>query len=66
MLEYFGNIKTRRDAQTTCDLLLVQGNRTAIAEQDEKIWKKTWEGSRSSDKNERFQLFQRVKVCRDD
>ena len=60
MLEYFGNITTRREARNVCDLLLVQSVQASEPGENEKVWKKIWEGGRSSDKNERFRLYQRV------
>jgi len=61
MLQYFGNITTRRHAHGACDLLLVQGNRMTKPAEDETEWQQIWEGGRSSDKNERFRLYRRVK-----
>ena len=60
MLQYFGNITARRDARDTCDLLFVQSIRASEPTENETAWKKIWEGGRSSDKNERFRLYQRV------
>lgn len=59
LLQYFGNIATRRHAQDACGLLLVQGNRMTQSAEDETEWKQIWEGGRSSDKNERFRLYQK-------
>ena len=59
MLQYFGNIATRRHAHGACGFLLVQGNRMTQSAEDEMEWTKIWEGGRSSDKNERFRLYQR-------
>jgi 4-amino-4-deoxy-L-arabinose transferase-like glycosyltransferase len=61
MLQYFGNITTRRHAQDACGLLLVQENRMIKPDEDETEWKQIWEGGRSSDRNERFRLYRRVK-----
>ncbi len=59
LLQYFGNIATRRHAQGACSLLLVQGSRVAKSAEDEAEWKQIWEGGRSSDRNERFRLYQK-------
>ena len=40
-------------------LLLAQGNRMTQLAEDETEWKQIWEGGRSSDKNERFRLYQK-------
>ena len=61
MLQYFGNITTHRNAHDACSLLLVLVNRVAKAAEDETEWQQIWEGGRSSDKNERFRLYRRVK-----
>jgi len=61
MLQYFGNITTRRHAQNACGLLLVRGNRMTQSAEDEMEWKQIWEGGRSSDKNERFRLYRRIR-----
>ena len=57
MLHYFGNIITERDRVHRCDLLLIQGDRHACAENQ---WQKIWEGSRKGDKNEYYQLYQKI------
>ena len=59
LLQYFGNITTRRHAQGACGLLLVQENRLSKSAEDGMEWKQIWEGGRSSDKDERFRLYQR-------
>ena len=61
MLQYFGSITTRRHAQGACGLLLLQGNRMTKPTEDEMEWKQIWEGGRSSDKNERFRLYRRIR-----
>ncbi len=61
MLQYFGGILTRRHAQSACSLQLVQGNRAAKPAEDETEWKQIWEGGRTSDKNERYRLYRRIK-----
>lgn len=60
MLQYFGNITTRRHAHGACGLLLVRGNRMTQSAEDETEWKQIWEGGRSSDRNERFRLYRRI------
>ena len=60
MLQYFGDISTNRSAHDTCNLLLVQSVQTSGLPENETNWKKIWEGGRSSDRNERFRLYQRV------
>ena len=61
MLQYFGNITTRRHAHGACGLLLVQGSRANMSAEDETGWQQIWEGGRSSDKNERFKLYRRTR-----
>jgi 4-amino-4-deoxy-L-arabinose transferase-like glycosyltransferase len=61
MLQYFGDIITRRNARNSCDLLLVQGQRVARPLQDETQWEKIWEGGRTGDKVERYRLYQRIR-----
>ncbi len=61
MLHYFGNIITLRDRAHRCDLLLVQGLRP-FRSQDASHWQKIWEGNRQGDRNEHYQLYQRVTV----
>lgn len=60
MLEYFGGIVTQQDGKRSCDLLLVESSRTFSAHEDNTGWKKIWEGSRTGDKNELFQLYRRA------
>jgi 4-amino-4-deoxy-L-arabinose transferase-like glycosyltransferase len=59
MLQYFSGIDTRRDARDACDLLLI--SQPADTLEQDPAWKKLWVGSRPSDRNERFWLYQRVK-----
>jgi 4-amino-4-deoxy-L-arabinose transferase-like glycosyltransferase len=61
MLEYFGDLKPKRNASRVCDLLLVQGDRIAKPIEDEIGWEKVWEGGRKGDTKERFRLYRRVK-----
>jgi 4-amino-4-deoxy-L-arabinose transferase-like glycosyltransferase len=61
MLEYFGDLKPKRNASRVCDLLLVQGDRIAKPIEDEIGWEKMWEGGRKGDTKERFRLYRRVK-----
>lgn len=63
MLQYFGGITLRRQAQQSCDILLVRGGRVTGSLDNETEWKKIWEGGRSSDKNERFRLYRRKDVA---
>jgi 4-amino-4-deoxy-L-arabinose transferase-like glycosyltransferase len=60
MLQYFGDITTHREANNTCDLLLVQNTQKSEPMKSQSSWKKIWEGGRSSDQNERYRLYQRV------
>ncbi len=60
MLQYFGNIVTRRDPQRICVLRLIQGDKISRPLMDESQYKKIWEGSRNADKNEQYRLYQRV------
>ena len=60
MLYYFGGIITRRDHEHFCELRLIQGDRTSKRLLDENQYKKIWEGSRKTDKNEQYRLYQRV------
>lgn len=61
MLEYLGNIATRRQTGEACDLLLVQNRSSSSSVRNKSEWKKIWEGGRSSDRNERFGLYQRIR-----
>jgi 4-amino-4-deoxy-L-arabinose transferase-like glycosyltransferase len=60
MLHYFGNILTRRDPDRVCELRLIQGDKLSRPLMDESQYKKIWEGSRKTDKNEQYRLYQRV------
>ncbi|MGA7750624.1 MAG: glycosyltransferase family 39 protein [Gallionella sp.] len=60
MLQYFGNIITRRDPNHRCDLRLIQGDRLSRPLLDEIRWEKIWEGNRKGDKNEHYRLYRRV------
>lgn len=60
MLQYLGNIATRRNALNVCDLLLLQSVEGSRSLGDDPAWKKIWEGGRPSDKNERYRLYQRI------
>lgn len=60
MLQYFGNITTRRDAHA-CSLLLVLGKRMDKPGEGATEWRQIWEGGRSSDRSERFRLYRRLK-----
>jgi 4-amino-4-deoxy-L-arabinose transferase-like glycosyltransferase len=59
-LQYLGNLPIRRDATEACDLLLTQGGLAGEPLERDAAWKKIWEGWRSSSKEERFRLYQRV------
>jgi 4-amino-4-deoxy-L-arabinose transferase-like glycosyltransferase len=65
MLHYHAGIITHRDdvpsRKRACSLLLVQGYPQMEIPQGSG-WKKIWEGSRPGDKDERYRLYQRVKV----
>ena len=60
MLHYFGDIITRRDSARVCELRLIQGEKISRPLMDESQYKKIWEGSRKTDKNEQYRLYQRV------
>jgi hypothetical protein len=63
MLQYFGGISTHRHARDECDLLLLQSGQSGQPSASVKlggVWKKIWEGGRSSDKTERFSLYRRM------
>jgi hypothetical protein len=60
MLHYFGDIITRRDPERICELRLIQGEKISRPLMDESQYKKIWEGSRKTDKNEQYRLYQRV------
>ncbi len=60
MLQYFGNIITQRDPSRICELRLIQGDRISRPLMDESQYKKIWEGSRRTDKNEQYRLYQHI------
>ena len=60
MLHYFGNIITLPGKESTCDLLLTQGNLSRF-DQDKGSWKMLWTGGRPGDKIDRYYLYQRIK-----
>ena len=60
MLEYFGGIVTRAEANEParrCEVLLVQVNHSATKPRVDPRWIGVWHGSRPGDANERFWLF---------
>lgn len=59
-MQYFGGINVRRHAQHACDLLLVRGGSLEEPLDNEKEWRKIWEGGRISDRHERFRLYQKT------
>jgi len=62
MLEYFAGIVTYRETEPArkrdCDVLLVQGSRSAIYTPDQR-WKPIWYGARPGDDKELYRLYQR-------
>ncbi len=59
---YFAGIQTARDgsrAAAQCRLYLVQGAAQKEAPPSGSGWRKIWEGSRPSDRSERFRLYAR-------
>jgi 4-amino-4-deoxy-L-arabinose transferase-like glycosyltransferase len=60
MLHYFGNILTKRTANQSCDLRLIQGDKVSRPLMDETRWTKIWEGSRKGDKGEHYRLYRRI------
>ena len=59
---YFAGIQTSRDgsrAAAQCRLYLVQGAAQKESPPSGSGWRKTWEGSRPSDRSERFRLYAR-------
>ena len=60
MLQYLGDITAHRAAYDTCDWLLVQSQQISMLTRNHSNWKKVWEGGRSSDRSERFQLYRRI------
>jgi len=62
LFEYFAGIVTYREEvpsrKRDCDILVVQGFRTAIHQPD-KSWVKLWEGTRPGDRRELFRLYRR-------
>ncbi len=61
MLQYLGGLTpSRKGRSSNCDLLLVQGDRTAKPVEQEIGWDKIWEGARTGDKRERFRLYRRT------
>ena len=59
MLHYFGNIVTLPGQESTCDLLLTQGN-LSRSDQNNGSWKMLWTGGRPGDKIDRYYLYQRT------
>ncbi len=60
MLHYYGDIITRRDPARYCELRLIQGTKTSRPLMDQSQYVKIWEGSRKTDKNEQYRLYQLV------
>jgi 4-amino-4-deoxy-L-arabinose transferase-like glycosyltransferase len=62
MLQYFGNLNTHQHDRDHCDLLLLPSEHDAfsVLGKNKHVWKKIWEGGRSSDKYERFRLYQYI------
>lgn len=60
LLDYFAGIRTQREDEGACTLLLVQHNKDEPEETVARGWRKIWEGSRPGDKLERYRLYQRV------
>jgi len=60
MLHYFGNLLTRVDTEQKCDLRLIQSNKLSSILIDTDGWQKIWEGSRQGDKDEHYQLYQKI------
>ena len=58
MLHYFGNILTQPGMESTCDLLLMQGN-LSKTDQQQGNWQTIWTGGRRGDKVERYYLYRR-------
>jgi hypothetical protein len=67
MLEYFAGIVTYRETEPArkrdCDMLLVQGSRSAIYTPDQR-WKPIWYGARPGDERELYRLYQRKQPSR--
>lgn len=61
MLQYFAEVTVRELPRKECDLKLIQSSGTSGYSENQKDWKKIWEGGRSGDKGERFSLYQRKK-----
>jgi len=59
MLLYFGGITTVK-TPSNCDLLLKRQENTLGQTHKQIVWKKIWEGTRPSDKDEHFYLYQRA------
>ncbi len=60
MLHYFGDIITRDDPGTRCDLRLIQSDKLSKPLLEVTGWKEIWEGSRKGDKNEHYRLYRRI------
>jgi 4-amino-4-deoxy-L-arabinose transferase-like glycosyltransferase len=60
MLQYFGNITTRRDPARICELRLIQGDKISRPLMDESRYEKIWEGSRTTDKSEQYRLYKQI------
>jgi 4-amino-4-deoxy-L-arabinose transferase-like glycosyltransferase len=58
LLHVFAGIVTRANGRRDCELLLVQGPRTAMPKPGPG-WQLIWEGARSGDNKERFRLYRR-------
>ena len=61
MLDYFGDIITRRDPVRYCELRLIQGTKTSRPLMDASLYEKIWEGSRKTDKSEQYRLYRAIK-----
>jgi hypothetical protein len=66
-LHYFAGIVTYRETEPArkrdCDMLLVQGSRSAIYTPDQR-WKPIWYGARPGDDKELYRLYQRRQPSR--
>lgn len=61
---YFGKFEFAGSEKEPCQLLLLQDSfndpKTNLDSRYQGSWRQLWEGSRPSDRNERFRLFQRI------
>lgn len=61
LLDYYTNIRvTLAKREASCDLYLIQDERSTPRVQPGKEWKLIWEGKRAAERRESFRLYQRI------